>query len=72
MVADILSRPISDSRREKPTNDVKAKYNSIADALGKFNWGGDKDGKENLQKYNITSIWRALFSFNGGRYRSLD
>ena len=48
MVTDIISRLISDSRREKPTNDVKAKYQSIAEKFDKFDWASIKDGTSNV------------------------
>ena len=44
MATDIISRLISDTRREKVTNDAKAKYEYIAETFGKFDWNLIKDG----------------------------
>ena len=53
MVTDLLSRLISDIRKEPDTNDVKAKYCSIGEAFASFDWIQIKCGTQNLITFVI-------------------
>ena len=45
MLADIMTKLKSDSRKETLTSDVKAKYGSISEAFESFDWSQIHGGK---------------------------